>query len=81
MTNIILCGGSGTRLWPISRKLMPKQFLKLFNDMSLFQLTISRNLSFCNNFLIVSNIDHYFTALDQIEDNFGSTLNSKFLLD
>ncbi len=81
MTNIILCGGSGTRLWPISRKLMPKQFLKLFNDMSLFQLTISRNLSFCNNFLIVSNIDHYFTALDQIEDNFGSILNSKFLLE
>ena len=30
MTNIILCGGSGTRLWPISRTLMPKQFVKLF---------------------------------------------------
>ena len=38
MTNIILCGGSGTRLWPISRTLMPKQFVKLFNDKSLFQL-------------------------------------------
>lgn len=30
MTNIILCGGSGTRLWPLSRELMPKQFLSLF---------------------------------------------------
>jgi mannose-1-phosphate guanylyltransferase len=32
MTNIILCGGSGTRLWPISRTLMPKQFAKLFEN-------------------------------------------------
>lgn len=39
MTNIILCGGNGTRLWPISRTLMPKQFVKLFDDKSLFQLT------------------------------------------
>ena len=43
MTNIILCGGSGTRLWPISRTLMPKQFVKLFDDESLFQLTVKRN--------------------------------------
>lgn len=30
MTNIILCGGSGIRLWPVSRTLMPKQLVKLF---------------------------------------------------
>ena len=35
MTNIILCGGSGTRLWPLSRTLMPKQFVKLFEGQSL----------------------------------------------
>jgi len=57
MTNIILCGGSGTRLWPISRKLMPKQFVKLFDnrEKSLFQKTLERNSKFCEDFLIVSN--------------------------
>ena len=43
MINIILYGGNVTRLWTISRTLMPKQFVKLFNDKSLFQLTVERN--------------------------------------
>ena len=60
MTNIILCGGSGTRLWPISRTLMPKQFVKLFDDRSLFQLTVNRNTKVCDNQLIVSNREQYF---------------------
>lgn len=68
MTNIILCGGSGTRLWPISRTLMPKQFVKLFDDKSLFQLTVERNSSSCNKQIIVSNSEQYFLALDQLED-------------
>lgn len=68
MTNIILCGGTGTRLWPISRALMPKQFVKLFNNKSLFQLTISRNNQICDNQLIVSNAEQYFLALDQLEE-------------
>ena len=40
MTNIILCGGNGTRLWPLCRTLMPKQFVQMFNNESLFQLTV-----------------------------------------
>ena len=68
MTNIILCGGNGTRLWPLSRKLMPKQFVKIFNSKSLFQLTIERNLQLCDKQLIVSNENQYFLALDQIEE-------------
>ena len=82
MTNIILCGGSGTRLWPISRTLMPKQFVKLFDDKSLFELTVERNSKVCDSQFIVSNTEQYFLALDQIENN--STLNienSKFLLE
>ncbi len=77
MINIILCGGSGTRLWPISRTLMPKQFVKLFNDQSLFQLTLKRNSLFCNQQYIVSNAEQYFLAVDQMEH----TKNASFLLE
>jgi mannose-1-phosphate guanylyltransferase len=79
MTNIILCGGSGTRLWPISRTLMPKQFVKLFNDKSLFQLTVQRNSKFCDAQFIVSNSEQYFLALDQLEEL--EKTNNKYLLE
>ena len=79
MTNIILCGGSGTRLWPISRSLMPKQFVKLFSNKSLFQLTIERNSKVCKSQFIVSNTEQYFLALDQLEE-LGKT-NNKYLLE
>ena len=39
---VILCGGSGTRLWPLSRKVFPKQFVPLLNNKSLLQLTLER---------------------------------------
>lgn len=68
MTNIILCGGSGTRLWPISRTLMPKQFVKLFDGFSLFQETLKRNADLCDKTLIVSNDKQFFLALDQLEE-------------
>ncbi|WP_428024363.1 mannose-1-phosphate guanylyltransferase/mannose-6-phosphate isomerase [Arcobacter sp.] len=79
MTNIILCGGSGTRLWPISRTLMPKQFVKLFSNKSLFQLTIERNSKLCESQFIVSNSEQYFLALDQLEEL--NKTNNKFLLE
>ncbi len=79
MTNIILCGGSGTRLWPISRTLMPKQFVKLFDDKSLFQLTVERNSKVCKSQFIVSNTEQYFLALDQLEEL--KKTNNKYLLE
>ena len=79
MTNIILCGGSGTRLWPISRTLMPKQFVKLFDSKSLFQLTVQRNSKVCDNQYIVSNTEQYFLALDQLEEL--DKQNNKYLLE
>ena len=39
---VILCGGSGTRLWPLSRKSFPKQFVPLIDGKSLLQLTLER---------------------------------------
>lgn len=39
---VILCGGSGTRLWPVSRKAYPKQFAPLIGDESLYQMTLRR---------------------------------------
>ena len=79
MQNIILCGGNGTRLWPISRTLMPKQFVKILNNHSLFQLTLKRNSKFCENSFIVSNSRQYFLAIDQLEEL--NIRESKFLLE
>jgi len=79
MINMILCGGNGTRLWPISRTLMPKQFVKLFDDKSLFQLTVQRNSKLCESQFIVSNAEQYFLASDQLEEL--NKLNNKYLLE
>ena len=84
MTNIILCGGSGTRLWPISRTLMPKQFVKFLFEKeqpkeSLFQLTVKRNALTCSKQFIVSNSEQYFLASDQLQE-LGQK-NNQFLLE
>lgn len=68
MKNIILCGGNGTRLWPISRTLLPKQFVRLFDEKSLFQLTVERNSKVCDAQFIVSNAEQYFLAGDQLKE-------------
>ncbi len=80
MTNIILCGGSGSRLWPISRTLLPKQFVKLFNGQSLFQKTVNRNSVVCSRTFVVSNEKHYFLALDQLAET-GNCKKIQFLLE
>ncbi len=67
MQVVILCGGSGTRLWPISRTLFPKQFCQLFGSESLFQKTIHRNIKLADSFSVVINQDQYFMGLDQLE--------------
>ncbi|QWD64350.1 mannose-1-phosphate guanylyltransferase/mannose-6-phosphate isomerase [Polynucleobacter sp. MWH-UH2A] len=74
---VILCGGSGTRLWPLSRSGFPKQFLVLSGDgsgQSLFQQAIERIHSVADqsivlgSTLIVTNEDHRFLALDQLRE-------------
>lgn len=68
MINVILCGGNGTRLWPLSRTLYPKQFNKLVSDQSLFQMTVERNRSLCDKTFIVSNEEQYFLALNHLDE-------------
>jgi mannose-1-phosphate guanylyltransferase len=47
---------------------MPKQFVKLFDNKSLFQLTVERNHKLCEHMLLVSNAEQYFLAQDQLEE-------------
>lgn len=55
MKCIILAGGIGNTLWPLSRKNYPKQFLNICEGRSLLQDTIVRNLPFADEFIIVTN--------------------------
>jgi mannose-1-phosphate guanylyltransferase/mannose-6-phosphate isomerase len=74
ITPVILCGGSGTRLWPLSRTAFPKQFLVLFGKTTLFQQAVERlqslkNISVTiNDTLIVTNEEHRFLVLDQLRE-------------
>ena len=60
---VILCGGSGTRLWPLSRKTYPKQFIPLLGDKSLLQLTMERLASLGSVWCIGAE-DHRFLVDD-----------------
>ena len=63
---VILCGGSGTRLWPLSRKSYPKQFVPLIGHKSLLRLTAER-LSFAGSpLLCVAAEDHRFLVADDL---------------
>ena len=62
---VILSGGSGTRLWPISRKHYPKQFLKLTSNYTMLQETALRLKGF-NNPIAVCNESHRFILAEQL---------------
>ena len=69
---IILCGGSGTRLWPLSRETFPKQYISLSskNKQSLLQNTIKR-LSGLKNLcrpIMICNEDHRFLVAEQLRE-------------
>ena len=65
---VILAGGSGTRLWPVSRELFPKQFLRLVTNNSLFQNTVLRVQSLVQSLIVVCHRDHYFHCCDQLAE-------------
>ena len=84
VTPVILCGGSGTRLWPLSRTGFPKQFLCLTGNESLFQQAAQRLAALGNDRIqvaapvIVSREDYRFLASEQLRE-VGITLGSALL--
>ncbi len=78
---IILAGGSGSRLWPMSRESLPKQFLRLTGPYSLFQQTILRaqTVTQSEEFIIVSNIQHHFLCLEHLHEI--NIKSAKFILE
>lgn len=75
MKTVILCGGSGTRLWPISRKSTPKQFAKIFDGRSLYQKTLERNLGASDGFIIIANK----AQLDLCKEQTHDSVKARFL--
>lgn len=67
MKCLILAGGHGERLWPLSRKNYPKQFIQIQNNHSVFQETIARNMPYCDEFIIVTGYDYRFIVEDQMK--------------
>lgn len=75
MKIFILCGGSGTRLWPLSRDSLPKQFVPLFaNNETLFQKTLKRSKELLNllktdgEIGVITNKEHYFLIQQEAKD-------------
>ena len=66
--NVILSGGIGSRLWPLSRQKNPKQFLKLFAGKSLFELTAQRNEGLVDEVMVVGNQQHTETSKTLLEN-------------
>ena len=82
---VILCGGAGTRLWPLSRSGFPKQFLVLSGTNSLFQQAVERiNALSASDIqtgptLVVTNEEHRFLAVDQLRE--VKTVSASLLLE
>ncbi|RKE45401.1 mannose-1-phosphate guanylyltransferase [Sphingobacterium detergens] len=67
--HVVLTGGVGSRLWPLSRKSYPKQYLSLFKEGSLFEMTIKRNQSLCGQVIVVGNRDNHSLSREVMENN------------
>jgi mannose-1-phosphate guanylyltransferase / mannose-6-phosphate isomerase len=78
ITPVILCGGSGTRLWPLSRKSFPKQFVPLIGNKSLLQLTLERVAALGERVLCVTAEDHRFLVAESLQ---GAKVQGSLLLE
>lgn len=78
---VILCGGQGTRLWPISNKAVPKQFIDFFDKKSLLQISVERftKLKFTYKPYIVTSYNHKFIVEKQLEEI--DTISAEIILE
>ncbi len=69
LTPVIMAGGSGTRLWPLSRRMLPKQFLSLVGEQSMLQETLLRlNGLERSPAVVVCNTEHRFLVAEQLQE-------------
>ncbi len=73
--HVILTGGVGSRLWPLSRKSQPKQYLELFEGKSLFEMTVGRNSALVNQVMVVGNVDNCHLSQKVLEKTASSYLD------
>jgi mannose-1-phosphate guanylyltransferase len=80
---VILSGGAGTRLWPVSREMHPKPFMRLADGASLLQKSYNRvaTLGSINEILTVTNREYYFKTKDEYAELPYPTLKNAFLLE
>ncbi len=82
MKSIVLAGGSGTRLWPVSRKGFPKQFMKINGDRSLLCQSIERLMKICNmeDLYIVTNESYKFHVKEELR-NISKDIEDNMILE
>lgn len=78
MKCLILAGGRGERLWPLSRKNYPKQFIEIQKNHSIFQETVARNIPYCDEFIIVTNYEYRYIIANQMKAFQGTSYRCVF---
>lgn len=82
---VVVSGGSGTRLWPVSRETRPKPFMQMQDGMSLLQSTLARSAALpdVTDLLVVTNRDHHFQSREELETMDGALNGARvaFLLE
>src|SRR3954452_12581545 len=70
MIPVLMCGGSGTRLWPVSRESMPKQFVPLVGERSTFQQTLMRiaDPTMFARPIVITSADFRFIVAEQLRE-------------
>ena len=70
MIPVLMCGGAGTRLWPVSRESMPKQFVQLIGERSTFQQTLERiaDPAMFARPIVITNEDFRFIVAEQLRE-------------